>query len=432
MMYLVLGAACGATGPRGDPPAQAAQPGHPMGSSTREIVDTRLALDLATQTGTASIAFGASSVPGATLEVGDLAVAAVRLDGAALAYTDRRPAIARIDLALAPANRPITVEIDYRWRDHDDLRGASPDGFTVVWPYWCGNLFPCHSQPADGSTFTLALANVPRGKTAVFPAAIPVEAPAYQLAWSIDDYSELALGTTTAGTRLSVWHRPGEHDAAVRGSEHLLAAFQWLERTIGPYRFGRRAGSVSVKWGADGFGGMEHHPFWHVGSASIGDVNTHVHEAAHGWFGNGVRLRCWEDFVLSEGTASYLAGRALDVVAPRESAAIWAGHEEALAALDPATKVWPASCGAVDILKDALFTSAPYVRGALFYRAVALRVGAARLDTALAAFYAAHAGRAATMTDMLDAIRKATGFDPVGCAETWLRSTSRPVIGPCR
>jgi aminopeptidase N len=34
-----------------------------------------------------------------------------------------------------------------------------------------------------------------------------------------------------------------------------------------------------------------------------------VHEAAHGWFGDGVRLRCWEDFVLSEGTASHLDAR---------------------------------------------------------------------------------------------------------------------------
>ena len=36
---------------------------------------------------------------------------------------------------------------------------------------------PCHSQPADGTTFSLELDGVPAGKTAIYPASIEAEAP---------------------------------------------------------------------------------------------------------------------------------------------------------------------------------------------------------------------------------------------------------------
>jgi aminopeptidase N len=102
-----------------------------------------------------------------------------------------------------------------------------------------------------------------------------------------------------------------------------------------------------------------------------------------------------------------------------------------LAGVAGTAKVWPQSCGAVDVIEDGLFTRAPYIRGAFFYRAVALTVGADRLDAALRAFYAAHAGKAAAMADMLAAIRDATGYDPAACADRWLLAPPTPAVGPC-
>ncbi len=64
---------------------------------------------------------------------------------------------------------------------------------------------------------------------------------------------------------------------------------------------------------------MEHHLLWHIGAASLGDRRTHIHEAVHGWFGAGVRLACWEDLVLSEGTATYYEARILEAVAGAEA-----------------------------------------------------------------------------------------------------------------
>jgi len=388
----------------------AVEPAAVAATGEREIVDEKLAFDVAAHAGTASIQFG----PGgpASLDVGDLAIASVRVGGADVRYTlvDKR-----LQLELPGDKR---VDIAFHWRDHEQFDGASANGYTFIWPYYCGNLFPCHANPADGATFSLAVTGVPAGKTAVYAPAI-AEAPAYQVAWAIDDYTELALGKTRAGTELAVWYRSGEREAALAGTAHLRAAFDWLEHTLGRYRFGAKAGSVSVGWPAGALGGMEHHPRWHVASAILGQEVAHVHEAAHGWFGDGVRIACWEDFVLSEGTVSYLAARALEVVAPEVGAAAFAKYEAEAAALPQSALVWPHSCGRVDILEDHLFNNAPYSRGALFYRAVAQHVGKDALDRVLARFYVEHAGKPAHMAQMLDAIR-AIGFDPTACAHAWL------------
>lgn len=421
--------ACGGSSAAPDAPSLAPTP-----NAARGISDTKLAFDVTALGATATITLEPSTDPGATLEVGDLTIDSVSLHADALvagAPVQFAVATAKLDLGVPASDTPLVVDIAYHYKNHSGFQGASANGYTLVWPYFCGNLFPCHSQPADGTTFTLDVTNVPAGKMAVFPATIPNEAPSYQIAWSIDAYTELPLGKTTAGTDLSVWHRANEATAATAGTAHLLAAFDWFEKTIGPYKFGPKAGSISTGWAMGAFGGMEHHPFWHVGSAAIGDVETNVHEAAHGWYGDGIRIACWEDFVLSEGTTTYLAGRALDVVAPTVGAQIWQDYADGLAAVDANAKVWPTGCNAIDIIKDKLFSRAPYMRGAFFYRAVALKVGADKLDEALAAFYAANHNKPASMSSMLTTIQQVTGYDPTTCADMWLRSTTKPAIGPC-
>jgi len=323
------------------------------------------------------------------------------------------------------------VTFAYHYQLHEGFSGASSKGFTFVWPYFCGNLFPCHSDPADGTDFTLDLSGVPADQTAVFPATIPTDAPSYQVAWAIGDYTELPLGTTTAGTHVSLYHRPDEVAAAQQGGANLVAVFDWYEKTLGPYRFGDHVGGVSITWPIGAFGGMEHHPLWHVSRGSFDDEETQAHEAAHGWFGDGIRIACWEDFVLSEGTVTYLAGRALEVVAPSVGAAVWTSYATELSRLSGTDKVWPDGCNSIDILQDDLYTNAPYMRGAFFYRALADKVGADKVDEVLRTFYTAHAGQAAHMSDMLDTIQQVTGYDPSACADTWLRSTTLPTPGPC-
>ncbi len=405
-----------------------ASSGPPVANPTRDVVDTQLAFDLASNAGTATITFAPSDSPGGNLEVGDLSIASVTSNGAPVMTSE---AMSELDLAIPASTDTVAVTIAYTFKYHEGFMGESMAGYTLIWPYYCGNLFPCHSAPADGTTFELSLANVPDGNVAVYPTTIPAPAPSYQIAWTYGAYTELPLGTTTAGTNISVFYRTNELKDATEGTVDLVAGFDWLEKTLGPYRFGPKYASVSVGWPPGQYGGMEHHPYSHIDSAALSDVNTNVHESAHGWFGDGIRIACWEDFVLSEGTVDYLAGRVLDVVDPTVGATVWTEYDKELAQLTGTELVWPQSCGQIDILKDNLFTNAPYIRGALFYRAVALKVGADVLDQALATFYQAHAGGSARMADMLATIQQVTGYDPTTCAQTWLLSTTRPTPGPC-
>lgn len=396
----------------------------------RDVLDTALRFDLVTRAATARITLAPSGSRVASFEIGDLAIESVVGGGGDPLEYDAAAGALHVHF---PAGADPVAEIAYTFAYHEGFQGADDTPpLTLTWPYYCGNLFPCKNRrdPADGTRFTLELTGVPDDVIAIYPAEIPAEAPSYMVAWAIDPYVELPLGTTTAGTDVSMWHQPALATQAAAGGANLVAAFDWMEQNLGPYLFGDEVGTVSARWGFGAYGGMEHHPYWHVASAALSSEEINVHEAAHGWFGNGVRLRCWEDFVLSEGTVTYLAAHVLgEVGGAALGDQIWAEYQVALDGLD-AGVAWPDSCGAVDILD--LFTRIPYMKGAFFYRAVADRIGADVLDDAIAAFYTEFAGRAAGMQDMLDAIAAESGWDPTACADKWLRAVDVPADPSCR
>jgi aminopeptidase N len=385
------------------------------GSSPVDVAATHLDVDLSNDTATATIDLEKSG--NVELEVGGLKLSDVSDDRGHRHYTITSTGKLRVTHVRGP------LVVTYSFTQHSNADGLLPGGSTVTWPYFCGNLFPCHSKPADGTQFSLSLHGVPAAKTAVYPASIDADAPPYMLAWAVGSYTKLPLGTTTAGTTVSTYYLPGGETAAKKGTRNLVAAFDWYERTLGPYECGSDVGSVSVVWGEGLYGGMEHHPYWHVAKDAMNDEVTHAHEAAHGWFGDGIRLRCWEDFVLSEGTVSYLSARALSVIDPSLEQSIWAEYQSELddAVHDGGAPAWPRGCNQIDIIKDNLFTNLPYMEGAFFYKDVAAAVGADVLDGVLARFYLAHRGQAASMQDMIDAIQADTGFDPSNLVETRLR-----------
>src|SRR5260221_6539635 len=166
MRLLVIGLAAGGVVACGsDTP-----PTPPTANPAREIIDTKLAIDLAAMTGVATITFGASTTPGATLEDNGLTIDRVvdPTDGAPMPFDDTM----NLALGLPASTQQLAAEIHYHWVDHEGFTGVSASGYTLVWPYYCGNMFPCHSAPADGTTFALQLDNVPGGKLAVYPATI--------------------------------------------------------------------------------------------------------------------------------------------------------------------------------------------------------------------------------------------------------------------
>ena len=148
-----------------------------------------------------------------------------------------------------------------------------------------------------------------------------------------------------------------------------------------------------------------------------------------------MRIACWEDFVLSEGTVSYLEARAItQVMGDAEGQKVWDHYQTRLntAMGKPGSHIaWPDSCGVVDILQDGLFGDIPYMKGAFFYKALEAKITLAKLDEALASFYGKNKGKAAKMQDLLDEIKAVSGYDPNACAMSWLRSDAVPVEMVC-
>jgi len=308
-------------------------------------------------------------------------------------------------------------------------RGVLATGETLTWPDSCGALFPCISDPSDGITFELDVIGQAFGDHSLHAVSVDTPSPAYMLAWATGPWSagnlnRISLGRSDGGVQLYAWYQPGGFADASSGTGWLRTVFSFYENILGPYPFGDEAGSVA----AGPFAGMEHHPYWHVRPDNMQYPYYHFHEAAHGWFGNGVRLACWEDLVLSEGAATYLGFRGLELafeVPQAQMDQIWAGlaDDELVEA-----QAWPEGCGDVGVVDTLGVHSQHYYRGAFFLRAVEREVGRATFDAVLGTFFQQRVGTAASMQDLIDTIEAETGFDAEPLTQAWLRDLPIPAL----
>lgn len=404
----------------------------PLGPNLdRDLLQLDLKLDVATDRGEALWTVSDHAEAGnVSFEVGTLTALEVQgldAEGAESALPWQQIG-SRVDVGL-PAGTPPRIRLRYAFSRTPSFGGLTAGGWSVVWPTECGNLFPCHSAPSDGIRFTLAVAGLNAGEVAVHAPPMAHEASAYVVALAIGAYAWHDRGETSAGTRIGYWATDAMVAAAEQGTAWLPQAFEWLEQVLGAYPYGDRAGPVHVDWGPFGYGGMEHHPYWHVGNVAMADPMVHVHEAAHGWFGSGVRLRCWEDLLLSEGVADYLMIRARIVVQKADPQPIWKSVQDALAGIRSKGNdrvVWPKSCGVVDV-KKGLFGKVTYHRGALFLHAVGELVGdPAKVDAALGSFAKAWMGKAAGVQDLLDHLEAELAVDLSTLEQTWLLRAESP------
>jgi len=399
--------------------------------SRQDVLTTDLQLDLAARTGVATLSVqpapAASSV---VLDVRGLSIAQATVDGVAA-----QPVV-EAGLGHFPITRtdgPVQLEVRYTF----PARGETFDGWmpslgvTFTWPFFCGNLYPCNPAPGDGVRVTLNVAGVPAGQTALYPRDTFTEAPAYMPAIAVGAYQQLPLGSTDAGTAVSAWYLPPLVDLATAqaGTAHLLAVQDFFERRYGPYPFGPELAAVAVDWGEDSWGGIEVQPYYHVPKYDFGTEEVHAHEAAHAWYGNGVRLACWEDFVLSEGTVTYMAARGLVKAGGPDP---WPLYVEYLRDIcdgnyGNTVALQDATCNQLDFMNE--WSLVHYMKGACFYEDVADTIGWELVDDVIADFYAAHVGKAARMQQMLDALKArapahAARIDVL--ANEWLRQLACP------
>lgn len=373
----------------------------------QDILTTDIALDLQSLTGRATILVQpAEDADQVVLDVSGLSLTSVAVGGVVVTPTTNS------GMAMIPVtpNEAATLVIDYTFmeRTFATFDGWMPElGVSFIWPDYCANLFPCDPAMRDGVTFTMSVSGLEPGQTAIYPSTTTTDAPAYMPGIAVGTYDKRELGTTSNGTRVSVWYFPDLEIDADIGTANLTDAVDFFEQTYGPYAFGPEVGAVSVDWGSDSYGGMEHHPFFHVGKFDFWNEEAHVHEAAHAWFGDGVRIECWEDFVLSEGTVTYLAAHSLEELGGYD---LWPGYVDYFlvpicTGLDVNAVVLPETCNEIDFENDNLWSLATYMKGACFYEEVADQIGADRLDEVIQEFYAANVNGTARMQEMIDLIK---------------------------
>lgn len=409
--------------------------GPPPADGLQDILTTDLQLDLAGLEGRATVvAWPAVAGPEVRLDVSGLEVTALEVDGHTITPEVRDGWLVT---GVPDADAPVTLVVDYRFEAHENgaFDGWIPDlGVTFVWPYFCGNLYPCDPAMRDGVTFTMGVTGVEDGLTAVYPESTWSDAPSYMPAVSVGDYTRLDLGTTDAGTHLSAWYLPGERgeEDARAGTAHLLGAYDFYEHTYGPYAFGPESGPVEVDWGVGSWGGMEHHPYFHVAQFDFATEEVHAHEAAHAWFGDAVRLGCWEDFVLSEGTVTYMAARAMEETGGPD---LWAYYVDDFlipicGGMGPNPVVYPDGCNEIDLLEDDIWSLATYMKGACFYEEVADAIGTDAVDETVGAYYRAHQNSTGHMSEMIDALAERAGADKralvESAAQDWLYTAACP------
>jgi aminopeptidase N len=151
-----------------------------------------------------------------------------------------------------------------------------------------------------------------------------------------------------------------------------------------------------------------------------------AHEMAHMWFGDLVTMRWWDDLWLNESFAEYM-GHRVTAEATRFTGA-WAsfaiGRKAWGYAADQRPSTHPVS-GEVPDARRALqlFDGISYAKGASVLRQLVSWLGDEAFLAGLRDYFDRHRYGNATLTDLLDALGRASGRDLDRWARLWLRET---------
>ncbi|NEK87723.1 M1 family metallopeptidase [Blastococcus saxobsidens] len=151
-----------------------------------------------------------------------------------------------------------------------------------------------------------------------------------------------------------------------------------------------------------------------------------VHELAHQWTGDLVRLAAWQHIWLNEGMATYAEWLWLE----REGLST---VEEEFRSLYDATDLppgfWDVIIGDPGPATEELFDAAVYYRGAMTLHSLRLVVGDEAFFDILRTWVATYAGQAVTTDDFVAHAEAVSGRELDDLFRTWLFTAGRPALG---
>lgn len=209
--------------------------------------------------------------------------------------------------------------------------------------------------------------------------------PSYLMALAVGDFVHQPIGTRTG-----VYAEPSVAKAAASEFAEVDAMVATAEKLYGAYRWNRY--DMLVLPPSFPYGGMENPRLTFLTPTAItGDramVSLIAHELAHSWAGNLVTNATWNDTWLNEGITTYVERRIMEALRGKEFAdLLWhlgrVDLDKAIAELGgtPASRLHQTLDASGD--PDSVSSDIAYEKGALFMRALELRVGRDRFDAFL-------------------------------------------------
>jgi aminopeptidase N len=147
-----------------------------------------------------------------------------------------------------------------------------------------------------------------------------------------------------------------------------------------------------------------------------------VHEYAHMWFGDDLRLARWQDIWLNEGFATYAEWLWME---QQEVATAQSLFDERLA-LPADHPLWTIEIGDPGAATDQLFHPAVYERGAMTLHALRMRIGDERFFGLLRTWAASQAGDTVTTAEFVALAEQVSGQQLDAFFDQWLFTATRP------
>ncbi|MEY2583640.1 MAG: hypothetical protein QOE09_3489 [Ilumatobacteraceae bacterium] len=148
-----------------------------------------------------------------------------------------------------------------------------------------------------------------------------------------------------------------------------------------------------------------------------------VHELAHQWMGDSVRLARWQDIWLNEGFATYaewLWGEQQGFGTTQQNFDFYA------TAIPPEDPFWTVTIG--DPGTDKQFDFSVYARGAMTLQALRTTVGDENFFKILRTWAKRQAGKAVVTSQFIDLAESISGQDLGALFDTWLYTAAKPDI----
>ncbi|MCH6470441.1 aminopeptidase N [Sinomonas terrae] len=164
-----------------------------------------------------------------------------------------------------------------------------------------------------------------------------------------------------------------------------------------------------------------------------GRANTLLHEMAHMWFGDLVTMRWWDDLWLKESFAEFMGTLAVERATDWDTSWVnFANRRKAWAYVqDQLPTTHPIVADVPDLeAAEQNFDGITYAKGASVLKQLVAYVGEEAFFVAAREYFGKHAYGNTTLTDLLDALGRASGKPMEAWAAAWLQTAGLPLLAP--